>query len=176
MSKKIIIISCLVTLILLFGGFWGYQELMVKRPVESMIEEQPEIKLRKMNVYPSDIEIQLEIIRPDQKVFTRHVPDLLNRIKEKNKGRSLHVKWEDRPNEKLLMAWDQMIFGIREGIETQKYTEIPETIKKWAEQYRLGYGIKMNQDSVYILLYDGNHYLARVLPLDSLKKGGEGFD
>ena len=83
MNKKIIFISCLVTLILLFGGFWGYQELMVKKPVVSMIEEQSGIKLQKMDVYPSDIQIQLELTRPNQESFTRNVPDLLNRIKEK---------------------------------------------------------------------------------------------
>lgn len=82
-NKKIIFISCLVTLVLLFGGFWGYRELLVKRPVVSMIEKQPGMTIRKIDVYPSDIEIELEMTRPDQKVFTREVPDLIHRIQEK---------------------------------------------------------------------------------------------
>ena len=86
------------------------------------------------------------------------------------------MKWKDRPNEKLLVAWDQMIFGIREGLETQKYTEIPETIGKWADQYHLGYGVKMNEDAVYILLYDGDHYLTRVMHVNSAQKGGDSVD
>jgi hypothetical protein len=175
-NKKIIFISCLVTLVLLFGGFWGYQELLVKRPVVSMIEKQTGMMLRNIDVYPSDIEIELEMNRPDQKVFTRKAPDLIRRIQEKNKHRSLHVKWKDRPNEKLLVAWDQMIFGIREGLETQKYTEIPETIGKWADKYDLGYGVKMNEDAVYILLYDGDHYLTRVMHVKSAQKGGDNVD
>ena len=86
------------------------------------------------------------------------------------------MNWKDRPNEKLILAWDQMVFGIREGIETKKYTEIPETIKKWADQYHIAYGVKMDKESVYILLYDGDHYLTRVLPADSPQKGGKGLD
>lgn len=176
-SRKMMVVSFLVTLILLFGGFWGYQQVLIKKPMVAFLEGQQEVQLADIHVNPSKVEISLTVVNPGQDFFIRIYPDLITGLKQKAKGKMLQVHLSDHPNERLQSAWDQMVFGIREGIARQTYSQIPETVKKWADKNEVQYRLKMDEESVYIMLRDGDNFLIRTVPIEIQKqKGGELFD
>ncbi|MGA8942479.1 MAG: hypothetical protein WB502_07140 [Thermoactinomyces sp.] len=173
-SVKMVVISFLVTLILMFGGFWGYQQVMIKKPIVSFLEDQQELRLQYIHVNPSRVEVGLTVSDSGCDGFIQKYPELVNRLKGKAKGKQLQVHLTDRPNKRLQTAWDQMAFGIREGIANQTYSQIPEAAKKWAEKYGVRYFLKMDEESVYIILCDGDHFLIRTVPVKTQKQKGGG--
>ncbi len=175
-SRKTMVISFLVTLVLLFGGFVGYQQIMIKEPIVAFLEDRQEVQLADIHVTPAEVEISLNIKNPEQDFFIRKYPDLLTSLKKKAKGKTLQIHLIDQPNERLHKAWEQMVFSIREGIEKQTYSQIPETVKQWADKNGVQYRLKMDEESVYVMLCDGDKFLVRVIPVKIQKqKGGELF-
>lgn len=173
-SGKTMVISFLVTLVLLFGGFWGYQQVLIKKPIVAFLAGQQEVQLADIHVNPSKVDINLTVANPGQDFFIRKYPDLLTGLKQKANGKTLQVHLSDQPNDRLQTAWDQMAFGIREGIARQTYSQIPETVKKWADKNEVEYHLKMDEESVYIMLRDGDHFLIRTIEIQE-QRGGEIF-
>ncbi|MBA4602603.1 hypothetical protein [Thermoactinomyces mirandus] len=176
-TGKMMFISFLVTLILLFGGFWGYQQYLIKKPIIAFLEKQQEVQLHDIHVSPSKVQLNLKVANLEQDFLIRKYPDLLTELKQKAKGKPLQVHLADHPNERLNLAWNQMVFGIREGIALQTYTLIPQTVKKWADENGIQYCLNIDEKSVYIMLRDGDDFLIRIVPVNmQTQKGGELFD
>ncbi|SFJ69198.1 hypothetical protein [Thermoflavimicrobium dichotomicum] len=159
-----VLLSLLVTLSILFGGFFAYQTFYIKRSIQQSVQKTPHVTIEKLEVSPKEVQLQLKI---DQQfpVHSMYVP-LYQRIKSYVGNRELRLQIQDQPDHELQQAWSQMLFGIREGLAQQRYTQVLHTVEKVAENQQIDYQVNMDQQYLYVHLRKGNHFLTKVISLD----------
>ncbi|MFD1426124.1 hypothetical protein [Kroppenstedtia sanguinis] len=152
-----------ISLLILFGGYFGFQWFQVEKPIRDTVQQTDHVKLEKIQVSPERIVIQL---RPDDRFLlaSDFIP-LREEIQTYGGDRKLEIQFSDRPDSALTEAWNQMVFGVREGMSHGQYTLIPQAVKQVAEKEGIQYRLGMDKKFVYVELHRGGHYLYQVLPL-----------
>ncbi|QKI82103.1 hypothetical protein [Kroppenstedtia eburnea] len=159
----IAVLALFVSLLVLFGGYFGFQWLQVEKPIRDTVQQTAHVKLEKMQVTPDRITIQL---RPDAKFsLVSDYISLREAIQIHGGNRKLEIRFSDRPDPTLNHAWNRMVFGVREGMARGRFTMIPKTVKQVAEGEGIQYRLGMDKKFVYVELHRGDHYLYQVLPL-----------
>lgn len=159
-------ISLIVTLVLLFSGFFTYQWFFIEKSIREIVERDPFVQLKHLEVNPQAVTIKIRI--PNKSLF--HYPKFYQSIQNEIEGKEMKMELEDHPNANLLEAWNEVVFGVEEGISQKRYTLIQKSVKEIAEKRRIGYEILMDDSLLCITLKQGEHYLYRVLDLKE-KKG-----
>lgn len=160
---NVAVISLFVTLLLLFGGFFGYQWYFVQRPLESLIASTPHVTDKKIELQPTQVKIEIVTDQPFS--LTSDYPTLREQIEERIGKRKLEFKLVDKPSKEMETAWNQMAFGVKEGIAQKHYTQIPKTVQEVADPMQIQYDVKMDDQYVYIKLYKEDRFMYQVLPL-----------
>lgn len=162
-------ISLIVTLALLFSGYFAYQWFFIERSIREMVAQDPYVELDEIEVSPRSVTIKVRI--PMKSLS--HYPQFYQSVQDEVNGKELKVELEDNPNLRLLQAWNEMVFGVEEGISQERYTLIQKSVTEIAEKERLGHEVVMDDSFICITLKQGNHYLYKVLDLAKEdKKGG----
>lgn len=164
----------LVTLTALFGGFFAHQWWAIEQPIKEVVAETPHITLQSFDANPNRVEIKLKP-DPDFSLAVDY-PVLRQRLEEIVGERELSIQLIDHPSPKLQKIWDQVVFGVSEGIVHQRYTEISDVIQSTAEQEKISYELTMDDEFIYISLQEDPHFIYRVFPLhsanDEVKENG----
>ncbi|MBA4495144.1 hypothetical protein ACFO25_10140 [Paenactinomyces guangxiensis] len=168
-QANVTVISLFVTLFVLFGSFFGYQWWFVKKPLESVIKSSPHVTLKQMKVQPAEVKIVLKA-DPEFKLVSDYDP-LRKKLKQISGNRNLELQVMDDPGPELKNAWNEMVFGVEEGIAGKQYTKIPQTVAKVAKDRQIGYKTKMDDDFIYIELYKKDRFMYQVLPLHKIEGG-----
>jgi hypothetical protein len=163
---KMIAVSLVVTLIVLFGGYQSYQYLKVKKPLIEMMEAQKDITIRKIEMKPDSTEVQLTA-NPSYD-FINKFPDLSIQLNEKLGEGKWRVTFTNPPTPKVKNAWQEMVFGVKEGLETGKYTLIQSTVKQSSLKYKLLYHVYIDDQYVYLSLQEGNKTWYQILPIKAV--------
>ena len=165
------VLSLLVTLIVLFGGYFAHQWFYVEKPLKSMIQSTPHVTLKHLRVKPDRIEIRLDA---DEKfsLAADFIP-LREKLRSLAGEREVNIELADRTDAVLEKAWNQMAFGVTEAVVLRRFTQIPETIEREAKTAKVRHEVAMDEQFVYVVLRHNGHSLYRVLPLET-DKGGEG--
>ena len=165
------VLSLLVTLIVLFGGYFAHQWFNLEKPMEKAIQSTPHVTLEALRIKPDEIEIRL---RTDENfsLAADYIP-LQEKLRSLSGGRELHIRLVDRADAVLEKAWSQMAFGVTEAVVRKRYTRIPETVERAAEAAKVRHEVAMDDRFIYVALHHEGHSLYRVLPLEA-GRGGEG--
>ncbi|MCH5585524.1 hypothetical protein MK805_11240 [Shimazuella sp. AN120528] len=164
---KVIMISLVVTLIVLFGGYQGYQYFKIEKPIKDVIHAQKDISLTKIEADPEDTEVQLNV-KPTYD-FIDKFPEVSIQL-DKNLGKGKwHITFTNPQSNKVEIAWHEMVFGVKEGLETGKYTLIQTTVKQISSKYHLHYQLYIDDQYVYLSLKDENKTWYQILPIKAVK-------
>ncbi|OYD09663.1 hypothetical protein [Paludifilum halophilum] len=156
-------ITLVVTLSVLFGGYMAYQWFQVEKPITETVQETPHVSLSKLSADPAHLEL---VLKTDEKFSVVHDYMPLRRQLHTVAGdRKLSIRLKDRPDSHLHKAWNEMVFGIKEGMALRRYQEIPKAVQKGTEGKKIEYEVSMDDSYVYIELHRGDRYLYRILPL-----------
>ncbi|SMO43443.1 hypothetical protein [Melghirimyces algeriensis] len=186
--------TLLISLIVLFGGFYAFQWFTVEQPIRQMVKEAPHLQLQDIFVQPNKVTLTL---KPDEKYsLAKDYPFLRRKMASLAGDRTMDVRLIDAPNPALNEAWNQMVFGVKEGLAHRRYTMIRETVNKiateeniwspynvrartahqryiWvrenvnkvATEESIRYKLSIDDSFVYIELHQGDRFLYKVLPL-----------
>jgi hypothetical protein len=153
-----------VTLLVLFGGYFAQDYWMVQKPLESLFEAEHHITLHSLKVKPDQVDIELT---PQAGfLFTEEYIRLQEKAKQLAGWRKVVIRIRDHRTPKLEKVWNEMQFGVREGIERKEYTKIPQTVATVAKQYHVSQGVEMDDANLYVEISDGNGVLDEVIPLN----------
>lgn len=164
---KIVTISLVVTLIVLFGGYQGYQYIKIKKPLIDTIEAQRDITITKVEMEPDGAEVQLNVDPAYD--FINKFPELSVQLDKKLGKGKWHVTFTNPPTPKLERSWQEMVFGVKEGLETGKYTLIQSTVKQSSLKYKLVYQLYIDDQYTYLSLRDGNKTWYQILPIKAVE-------
>lgn len=165
MAKRstIILVSLVVTLAGLFALYFLQQWLLVDQPLHQAIKANHHVTIQKIKIAPDEVAIQL---RPETGFnLLDDYPALYRKAKEILGNRTFSLTIADHPTPQLHQAWEDMEFGVREGIVQEKYELVKSSVEQVAKQYGIEAKVQMEDEFVLISLRDQSGFLYRVLPL-----------
>lgn len=157
-----VVISLILSVVVLFGGYVIYQEQFVKKPIEEYIAALDGVQLEEIRVDKSSI--YLDVAFRDADAFLESYGKMGSELQTMNRGREVHIILP-ASDEKMERIWQEGYFYLVEVIENQQYSQIPAVLKSWKEQYDLtGAGARMDENNVMIVLSKGDAMFYQVLP------------
>ncbi len=152
------------SLLLLFGGWFAYQQYEVKKPLEQGISNIEHVTFESMNITNEEINIDVSLSNIEE---LRQSYQQIYGIAEKYNGRDkqINIHINDTRSKKLTTILERANFVISESIAKHSYSTIPlyfDGIQ--AEDSLTKSTVMMDEQFVYIHLTDGKSELYHVVP------------
>jgi len=165
-----VFLSLILTLGLLFGGWFMYQQFYVQRPIEEFIVSKQQVVLKEMDIHKVPVTVELDFKDPN--TFAMDFKEIKQFIASKtNKPVEIRIP---PAGEEMKKLWEEEYFFIAEAIKKQEYSEIPKIIEKVEKERQLEKSVtRMDQENIYVYLQKGSDHLYAVLPLTEEVKPGE---
>ncbi|SFS61327.1 hypothetical protein [Marininema halotolerans] len=165
----VIAATLVVSLLLLFGGFYAYQKIQIETPMQETLTEASHIKTYEVETSPNHITVHLT---PDHgfSLSKDYIP-LQKKLNKLAHGRDMSILIKHDAEGELLDAWNRINFGIQEGIALKQYTKIPQTVSEEAKAHHFDATVFMDKNFVYLELKKDDLHLYRVLPLNKQESG-----
>jgi len=151
-------ISLVVTLILLFGSFFTYKWFYIERSISALATSSPYVELKAIAVKPQLITVRISI--PQKSLV--YYPRFYEAVRQKAGNRKVNLDLVDHPNAYLLKTWNEVAFGVKEGIAQKRYTLVQKSVEKIATKQKVDYEVLMDDSMICITLRQGEHYLYKV--------------
>jgi hypothetical protein len=171
-----IVLTFVLTLALLLGGRFAYQEFGVMGPLKKSLSSAPVVKEAVIFSEGNKTVIQIELGK---------VSSLQTAIKEitgllpMDDGYVLAI--EDRRNEYLTRLWQENRFALEEAAVRGNLTEMQALLNKNLAQAQLdSWAVEVDEQNLYLQLHVGEHYLYETVarhhylnkhPIDKVETG-----
>ncbi|WP_286884318.1 hypothetical protein [Aneurinibacillus sp. UBA3580] len=157
-----IFLSVLFSSLLLFGGWYVFQNQFVKKPITNEIATMKGVKLNDIAIARDVITLNVAFNNPDK--FAEDYKRVKKIASEKSNGRAVKIEF-DSPNKNLQKIWDENAFAIAEAMELHTYSKIPGVLEQIKKKHKLAnVGSHMDDQYVYIYFNDGKNPYYAVLP------------
>lgn len=165
------VLSLVITLAALFGGWWLYQSFLVKQPISQLLDNKQQVTDYKINVTPKNVTIDLQV---DPKItLTDDYLGLLARIKEQSPQQNVTLTLKDNPNSTLQTTWNELYFIVAEGINQGEYHAMLTELQQYPLEQNVQLQVAMDTENLYVWLAqpDEETTLFQALPLHGHKVG-----
>lgn len=158
-----VVASVVVSAVLLFGGWFAYQQWAVENPFQHKVSQMEGVKSVQTSITPNQVELNLDLA-PDTD-FAGLVRQIETDGKKLLGSRELKLTIKDQQSEKLEQVWQKALFPIAQAMENKQYTEITAALEQ-LESTESGISAKadMDEKNVYITLTDGQVSKFIILP------------
>lgn len=161
---SIVIIVMSVSLILLFAGWFLYQENNIKEPIINNVNKVNGVTVDEIIVNTKVIELNLSLQHIEDLQVT--YKEILNVIEPHVNNRELKININSNPSDEIIDAWNSSYFYIAEAIKQNKYSLVPETIDNLKQDYSLDYAnCTMDEKNIYINLQKSNSSFYIAIPI-----------
>ncbi len=167
LRKAPIISSLLITLALLFGGWYLYQKAEIEEPIRNHISEMHSVKLADLQVKKDQLLIKLTVTAPD--TFPEEYVKLQDEINQlvSNKATVVELTNQDA---NLKKVWMDGTFALTEALQLRQYSKVPELVHDWKVKNHLDMAqTSMDQHNIYVFLKRGAEEYYTIVPLDPQK-------
>lgn len=157
-----VILSTCLALGILFGGHWLYQEFIVLRPLVNDLQAIPGVEKIAVNKQGTKMMVNIHLKENVDLTQTySQIENLVTRVSSED----WQFQIEDRPNQQLEKLYYQSQFCIYEALSQGNFTDMSKNIEKIMQSAE-GVKWKLNMDLHYIYLemYDGDHYIYKIIP------------
>ncbi|MGO0061055.1 hypothetical protein ACTID9_13730 [Brevibacillus fluminis] len=157
-----IMLSFLVTMVLLFGGWYLYQQMEVKEPLKTEVQQMTSATLTDLKVAKDQVIVKLHVTNPD--TFPQEYRQLQKELQAYSNGREIDVEVTNQ-GEQLKKIWTDGQFAVNEAIELHEYSKIPQLVAAWKQTYKLDSAVaKMDDSTIYIYMKNGQQDFYAMLP------------
>ncbi|CEH30058.1 hypothetical protein AM501_19820 [Aneurinibacillus migulanus] len=157
-----IFLSILFSSLLLFGGWYVFQNQFVKKPISKEIATMQGVKLNDVAIARDAITLNVSFSNSDK--FADDYKKVKKIASEKANGKPIKIEF-DSPNKNLKKIWDENAFAIAEAMELHTYSKIPGVLDQIKQKHQLkNVSSYMDDQYVYIYLNDGKSPYYAVLP------------
>lgn len=162
LRKIPIMLSFLVTMVLLFGGWYLYQQVEIKEPLKMEVGQMTSATLSDLQVLKNQLIIKLHVTNPD--TFPQEYKQLLKATQTYSNGREIDVVVTNQ-GDQLKKIWTNGQFAVNEAIELHEYSRIPQLLADWKHTYKLDSAIaKMDESTIYIYMKNDKQDFYAMLP------------
>jgi hypothetical protein len=171
LNIKVILLSCSVTALLLFGGWFSVQFLGQAKPIQNYVDEHEGMKIEELNVEQKNINVEISFEnKPDFGVLYVDFQTFLTKI---GKGKVIQLNIQQEQGE-YHPWWLEHSPQLIEALHAKNYTRMEQIIKEWQIEGKLLEGkILMNSKYLFIYLQPPNEEAIHlVFPLQSIAEGG----
>lgn len=158
------VISLIVSLITLLGGWYVYQWTQIRQPMEHMINQVKHVSDYQIDVAPRHVSIALEVTSPFS--LNDDYMLLLDEIQHQFPKHRIDVNIAGEPDDTLLTTWHELYFTIAEAMANHEYSLLSEQLQEIPHR-DVNVEVAMDPHNLYVLLYevDGEGLLFRSLSL-----------
>jgi len=154
-----------ISLLLFFGGWYLYQNISIKNPINESASSIEGIKVTDLEIDKKSVTLSVNFYDIDNFQATYELIE--ETISPYLNNRSLNIEIVNKGNEKLNLAWNKSYFYIAEAIENKEYSLIPQAIDNMKKEYNLDHaGYTMDGSNIYIDLQQNDAALYFVIPRD----------
>lgn len=161
-----VILSLIITLLVLFGGWWVYESVHIKQPIGALLDKAAHVTDYSIEVRPNHITVEVQV----DAAFTLkgHYIDLLEQIKEATRHQNVTLTLKDEPDEVLLARWNELYFTLAEGIHTRNYRTMLDRLEEVAQEETVRLQVAMDREHLYVFLQESESgaSLFQALPLE----------
>lgn len=162
MKKMPILVSLIVSTIILFGGWFLYQDYFVEKPIQDYVASLAGVKLMKVEIEREHILIECSF--SDADAFLTHYSDIKEKAEHYARGKQVDFRLTGESGE-LKEIWNEGYFTLAEILEHREYSRIPDFMKSLKEQYALDVAdAKLDPKYVYIVIEKDDHISYHVMP------------
>jgi len=161
LNGKIIVIVALLSFFCVFLGQFIYNKYYLLNPLEKQLQSLPQVQ-------------QVIIEKTEEsvvKVSLTKVSNLassyqkIEKIVKKKIGKKAKIEIRGQPNDNLKEIERQMSFSLQEAALLGNYAHMDKKLQEIAQKNKLSkWKVYLDQENIYIQLFDGNNYLYEVVP------------
>lgn len=145
-----ILLSLLITLTLLFGGWFLYTKLQVEEPIRKQIGQMTSVKLADMQVGKEQLMIDLNVVKPES--FPGEYIALLQTIRDIAPDKKVQIELANQDPE-LKKIWSEGVFRFTEAVDLHEYSKIPTLLNSWKTEHHLDTATaSMDDNYIYVFL------------------------
>ena len=146
-----IILSMVLAAVVLFGGWFLYQNVAVASPLQNTVSSIDGIEQATTQVDHDQVQVSMELA--EDASLQSVVKEINQRNADLLKQRSLNISITNEGSEALNQWWSQSLFQVAEAMENKKYGEIPAYLEKRAKDLPgLQVHTEMDEQNVYVRL------------------------
>lgn len=156
-----IFLSFLFTGLLLFGGWYTYQDQFVKKPIRDEIAKMKDVTVKDLSVGKDTVVVDVAFQQPKQ--FKDSYLSIRRIAADKSGGKAVTVNIVS-PENNVKKIWEDNQFFIAEAIDLHQYSRIPAVFNDLkAKNLLKEVDLKMDNQYIYVYLSDGESSLYQVL-------------
>ncbi|BAU28849.1 hypothetical protein DFP93_103306 [Aneurinibacillus soli] len=157
-----IFLSVVVSSVLLFGGWYVFQNQFVKKPIIEELSAMKGVKVGHITVGRDAVKLDMVFSDPDK--FAEQYKAVQKIVKEQTNGKKADIELNGE-NSALKNVWQQYEFSIAEAMDLHTYSRIPSVLTAMKQQHNLKNASSyMDDQNVYIYLNNGKQSYYTVLP------------
>lgn len=162
--------SIVISGVVLFGGWFLYQEWAIERPLENLLKDVEGVSQVQLDIQPKELGVKLDLVPgTDLGAVIRH----LEQDGKKQIGtRELKIDVADNASPELNELWENAMFAVAQAMENKQYTEITAALEQMEQDHKeLKATAEMDNEYVYITLTDGQSSKFIILPRTPQRMG-----
>ncbi|MNI32833.1 hypothetical protein D3C76_182930 [compost metagenome] len=165
-----IVASVAVSALLMFGGWYAYQQWGVESPFEKAVEKYDGVQQIQLDMTKTQVVAKLDLASGS------NLGDIIRQMEEEGKkwigDRELKVEVTDQSPQSLNDVWEEALFPVAQAMENKQYTEITATLDELQQKNDLlAAKADMDENNVYITLTDAQGSKFIILPRAPQKLG-----
>lgn len=159
------VLSFIITLVVLFSGWWVYQWVQVKQPVSELLNDEQHVSFYTIDAMPSHLNVDLQV-DADFTLSSDYLR-LLQQIKKQSRQTNVTVTIEDNPNDVLQTTWNDLYFILAEGLNRGEYYDMLQQLQQYPLADDIQLEVAMDDEKLYVWLEqnNGQKTLFEALPL-----------
>lgn len=156
-----IFLSFLFTGLLLFGGWYTYQDQFVKKPIRDEIAKMKDVTLKSISVGKDTVLLDVTFNQPKQ--FKTSFLSIQRIAQEQSGGKKVSLNIIS-PENNVKKIWDDHQFLIAEAIDLHQYSKIPNLFNDLQKKNLLKeVDLQMDEQYIYVYMSDGQSSFYKVL-------------
>lgn len=163
-------ISLVVSLAVLFGGWFIYDSYAMETPLNEVVKETPGVQNAKVNITKDKVTIQFT---PAADASIREIYNsILTNGQSVIGSRNVVLDVNSNSSAALDNWWSKAMFDVAQAMETKQYGNIPVRLESLKTSFSgLVVQTEMDDQYVYVTLKDADHAKFVVLPRQGQKIG-----
>lgn len=166
------VISLIVTLVILLGGYNLYNKYMVEKPLTTQLVALPTVKSAEIKKVDKEylIQLQLEQVGNIQDSYTQ----IESTIKSKIKNDKYKIEIQDSGSKELSHFYNELQPVIYQGLSGRQYLWLDEQIKERSSDKGIKSRLYVDDQRVYLQLEDKDSYLYKTFAIAKTQTSGGG--
>lgn len=158
-----VVVSIVISSVVLFGGWFAYQGMAMKNPLDKVLHATPNVERSHINIQNNAVLLELQL-NPEASLR-----ETIHYIKKEGASaigsKELKVDVRNDSNEALDHWWSSVLFQVAQAMETRQYADIPTSLEQEAVKLDgLQVFTEMDEENVYVRLVLGEDSKYVILP------------